>query len=634
MKKTSIASIIGLLFSNNLYAANITENTSLALNTEIQTDEVVVTASRTAQSKDNVIADLTVINHEEIERAGQSTFTELLQTQPGIEIASNGGTGQTSSVFLRGTSSKQLVVLIDGIRVSSATAGTTTFENIPLALIEKIEILRGPATSLYGQDSIGGVIQIFTKRGEGKPHAYASLGYGSYNTKNAEAGVLGSVGDTKFSLNASSTDTDGFSALNTKTSIDKDRDGYRNLAVSGSISHEITKGQEIGIQILSSDGHSNYDGGTNSFNDSVDLKQLSYSLFSKNQLASYWKSTLVLGEGIDDAVSHSAPNSDSQFKTKQAQYSWQNDFTLPLGTLTLLYDRLQQRVISDSPFDQTSRNNDGYTASYQLNYGAHSFQTSYRSDHNSEFGRHDTGSIGYGFKFTPNWRASANYGTAFKAPTFNDAFYPFQDFGIFGTYQGNPNLKPEESKNTEASLAYENDTQKLSLTAYHNKIKNLILISQGIFNDSPINLGSVTINGLTLSGSQSWDSWHLKGSLDVQSPRDDKTDKLLARRANRHGSLSLGYSWADWHVGSELIASSVRYDDQDNQVRLAGYALLNFVADYKINSDWKLQGRLNNALNKDYVLATTESSFNPTGPAYNTPGSNLFVSVRWEPASK
>jgi len=622
MKQTATAGVIGLLFSHTILA-----DTSL-----LQTKDVVVTASRVEQTRESVIADVTVISHEEIKRSGQSTFIELLQTQPGIEISANGGAGKTSSVFLRGTNSNQIVVLIDGLRVSSATAGTTTFENIPLAQIDRIEILRGPATSLYGQDAIGGVIQIFTKRGEGTPQLNAAIGYGAYNTKTAEAGFRGSVANTKFSVNASSLDSDGFSATRFRTGQQADKDGYRNLAFTGAVSHQIAEGHEAGLQVFSSEGRNRYDT-SNTFSNYADLSQLSYSIFSKNQIASFWHSTIRIGEGIDDSIDYSAPNSRSQFKTKQLQYSWQNDFLLPVGTLTLLYDRLEQKVASETAFSKTSRNNDGYTASYLANVGAHAFQASYRNDHNSQFGTNNTGNIGYGFRFNANWKASASFGTAFKSPTFNDAFFPFIDFGIFGTYQGNPNLKPEKSRNKEISLAYANATQKLSATAYHNQIDNLILISQGIFNDSPINLGSATIKGITLAGSQRWDDLQLRGSVDIQSPKDDETGNMLVRRANRHASVNLSQTWGDWRLGSELIASSMRYSDPSNDFRLAGYALLNLVAEYKINQDWSFQGRLNNVLDKDYALATTASSFNPNAPAYNTPGSNLFVSVRYSPSN-
>lgn len=610
MNKTLISSLIGLICSTHFC------NTAIAASTSIKSEDVIVTASRVSQPRESVIADVTVIDSEEIERAGQSSFIELLQTQPGIEISSNGGPGKTSSVFLRGTNPNQVVVLIDGMRVGSATAGTTTFENLPLAQIEKIEILRGPATSLYGQDAIGGVIQIFTKRGDGKQNLSAALGYGTYNTKTAEASASGSVGDTRYALNASSLDTDGFSSKRFRTGIQRDNDGYRNLAFSGSLSHRIAEGHDIGLQVLSSEGRNRYDS-SDTFSNYGNLSQLSYSIYSKNQLTDYWFSSIRLGEGIDDSVDYSAPNSRSKFKTTQTQYSWQNDFKLPLGTFTLLYDRLEQRVNSTTDFDKSQRNNDGFTGSYLLNVGPHSFQASYRSDHNTQFGTNDTGGIGYGFSFAPNWRATASYGTAFKAPTFNDLYFP----GF-----SNPNLRPEKSRNAEASLRYDHGYTTASVTAYQNKVRDLIAID---FTQLPFvfNLDEARIRGLTLAGSQIWDNWLLKGSVDIQSPRDKETENLLVRRANRHGSLNLSHEWGNWRFGSEVIASSLRYADAANTERMSGYATLNLIADYKINQEWKVQGRLNNALDKNYTLVYDTFS----DVAYNTAGANLFVSVRYTP---
>mgnify|MGYP001792205152 CR=1 FL=1 len=207
MNRTTIASVISLListnalFSSGAYAADAVNSNTVALNTELQTDEIVVTASRIEQPHKNVIADVTIIDREEIERAGQSTLTEVLQSQAGTEISANGGAGKSSGIYIRGTNSDHVIVLIDGLRVNSATLGTTAFENLRLAEIDKVEILRGPASSLYGQDAIGGVIQIFTKKGNGTPQFHAALGYGTYNTVTAEAGVRGSVNNKHFALN-------------------------------------------------------------------------------------------------------------------------------------------------------------------------------------------------------------------------------------------------------------------------------------------------------------------------------------------------------------------------------------------------------------------------------------------------
>lgn len=611
---TILISAIAVLFSNQLTAAE-----------SIELNDVVVTASRTEQPRKSVIADVTVIDSEEIERAGQSTFIELLQTQPGIEVYSTGGPGTSTGVFLRGTNASQVVVLIDGLRVGSATLGTTSFENIPLAQIEKIEILRGPAANLYGQDAVGGVIQIFTKKSNGAQQFHAAVGYGSYNTKTAEAGVSGKANDIQFALNISSSDTDSFSAKDIKTGAQADKDGYRNLAASGYLAYTVAPGHEVGVQIFSSNSHANYDS-SNTFNNYINSSQLAYSLFSKNQITTIWHSTLSAGEGIDDSNNQYDVGFGGSFKTKQRQYSWQNNVTLPLGTLTLAYDRLEQRVISDTLYDKTSRNSNGYLIGYLANIGDHTVQANLRSDHSSQFGTNNTGSLAYAYSFTPNWRASASYGTAFKAPTFSDLYYPSDAYGVYS----DPNLKAEQSRNIEAGIHYDADTTSVSATVYDNKINNFIALDSNYF---PVNIDA-KIKGLTLAASQKWGNLTLKGSTDFQSPHDETNDTTLARRANRHASANLSYNWQDWRLGTELVSSSLRYNDAGNQVKLNGYALLNLLADYKINSDWKIQGRVNNLLDKDYVLASTATASTPNAPVYNTPGANLFVSVRWEPSAK
>jgi len=630
MKKRLTLSLIGLSLATPTYAAD-----------HINLDDVVVTASRTPQPLQSVIADVTVINRDEIERAGQSSLIEILQIQPGIEITSNGGAGKASGIFMRGSNTNHVLVLIDGIRVNSATAGTTTLENLPVALIEKIEILRGPAGSLYGQDAIGGVIQIFTKRGIGKPQFYIGAGYGTYETKTIEAGMHGSIDDTNFAIGVSSQNTNGFSSYKTNDANFKDNDGYRNFSVTGSLSHKIAEGHELGLQFFQSKGKTRFDNRFNifafdpAFSDSAEITQHSYAAYTKNKITSNWLSTLKVGEGYDEQVTFAAlsfltTESRSEFITKQHQWSWQNDVELPLGTITLAYDRLEERVKSTSKFDKYGRNNDGYYLGYLVDLGNHTAQASFRSDHSSSFGANNTHALAYGYRINDNWRANISYGTAFKAPTFNDLYTPFTDFGGGFTYQGNPNLKPETSKNKEFSVIYNHDATKLSATYFHNDIKNLILGSQGIATDTAINLGSVTIEGLTFAGNQSFNNWNYGGSIDVQSPRNNESNNQLLRRANRHASANLTYSLGDWRIGAESIASSKRYNDTANQLPIAGYTIFNLTSEYKINQDWKVQARLNNLFDKDYALAF-DGDPNNGGFIYNTPGANLFVNIRYEP---
>jgi len=559
-----------------------------------------------------------VIDAEEIQRSGQSTLVELLAHQAGIEISNSGGSGAASGIFIRGTNTSHVLVLIDGMRLNSATLGITAFENLPIGQIDKIEILRGPASTLYGQDAIGGIIQIFTKKGEGTLKFNANLGYGAYNTKRADAGVSGGTSNTHFAFNVSSLDTDSFSAINTKNKDYNDKDAYRNLAFSGNVSHQIEVGHEIGLQFLHSDGRVHFDNAFNgsNFDTKADSKQYSFFIFSNNQFTDFWLSKVRIGQGVDESVTldeFSAKGGDL-YKTRQFQLSWQNDFKLPIGTLTLLYDNLNQHVSSSVNYTLKERDNDGFVASYLLNYDAHSLQLSARHDSNSQFGSHNTGSLGYGYKINPNWRITGSYGTAFKAPTFNDLYYPFF---------GNPDLKPELSSNIEGSLRYQANNTSVSATIYHQKVKDLIGYDDAF---NVMNINKARIDGLSLSANQHYDNLNLGASIDIQSPKDEKLDKLLVRRANRHASLHANYALGDWHFGAEAIASSIRYNNSTNSKSLGGYAVFNARVDYKFANDWSIQARVNNIFDKEYALALDFS-----GETYNTPGANLFVNIRYQP---
>lgn len=627
MKKTTIASLIGLSISSPVFAAET-----------INLNDVVVTATRTPQQREALIADATVIDAQEIERGGQTTLVELLQQQPGIEITNNGGAGKASGIFMRGTNSGHVVVLIDGVRVQSATTGTTTLENIPLNHIDRIEIIRGPASSLYGQDAIGGVIQLFTKKGESAPKFYANLGYGTYDTTLAEAGLRGKLQDTSYTFNISANTTNGFSSLDTNNPNLNDNDGYRNLATSGSLAHIIAENHELGVNFMHSKGLSRYDNRFNiapfgafdpTFSDHVKLEQHTYSVFSKNQITDNWKSILRAGQGYDEMVNYAAlgpfvTESRSLFRTKQNQFSWQNDIQLPLGTLTLMYDRLEEKVKSTTDFNAKKRTNEGYVASYIANIDSHTIHANLREDHNSSFGNNTTGGLGYGYAFNHNWRVTASYGSAFKAPTFNDLYFP--DF--FGFPTSNPDLKPEKSDNIETSLRYQDSNTAASVTLYENKIRNLINLDAITY--VPFNINKAKIQGATLTARHQWNNWEINGNADIQSPRDEETDNLLVRRANRHGKLGVSYSWQDWRFGAEAISSSTRYNDSANDFRMGGYTIFNLTAQYKINPDWSIQARANNVFDKNYRLAL-DGNPATTGFAYNTPGANLFINVRYVP---
>ena len=622
MKKSIIAGAIALAFTTT---SNSAENIAL--------DDVVITATRTPQAREAAIADITVIDSEEIKRAAQSTLVEVLQRQAGIEITSNGGAGTASGIFMRGTNTNHVVVIIDGVRVQSATLGTATFENLPLELIDRVEILRGPASSLYGPDAIGGVIQIFTKKGIEGFKPYISLGAGSYDTRIATSGISGKLGSTSYALNIVAKNVGSFSALDADNTVLNDDDSYRNLGVTGTLSHQIASGHDIALQFLNSQGTTRFDNRFNGsgFSSKARSEQQSLALTSSNQITGFWLSKLRIAEGRDNSKTFdefSLP-AGNRFNTKQTQINWQNDFSLPIGTLTLMYDKLKDSVDSNTDFDKTKRTNEGYVASYLANLGAHSMHASLREDHNSQFGNYVTGGLGYGFQYNQQWRLSGSYGNAFKAPTFNDLYFPpFLDFFTgLPVATSNPNLKPEKSDNIEASLRYQHADTSASVTIFENRIRDLIALDE---NFVPFNANKVRIQGLSFAASTQIDQFDISAVADCQSPRNRDTDNLLVRRANRNGKLNLGYSWQDWRFGTEIISASQRYNDNANTLSMGGYTVFNVTSQYKINPDWSINARLNNLFDKKYNLAL-DGNPATTGFAYNTPGANLFVNVRWEP---
>jgi vitamin B12 transporter len=598
----------------------------------IYTNDVVVTASRIEEPRDSVLSDVSVITREEIERAGQSTLVELLRTQPGVQIESNGGFGATSNVHLRGTHSQAVVVLIDGMRMGSATNGTTALEQIPTEQIERIEIVRGSVSSLYGSDAVGGVIQIFTRKAEGKPAFSANLGYGSYNTRKASVSAAGEINGTGFALSASSIDTNGFSTLDTRAGQDGDDDNYRNLSVSGRLTRQLAEGHKLGFQFFHSKGSNQYD--SSNFDAYQNTRQQIFALTSDNRFTHIWTSHLKIGESMDDLSSVGAFGT-STLRTKQLQYYWQNDLILPAGTLTLAYDRLEDRVDGSTDFSRDYRSNNGWLANYILESGPHAFRAGIRRDDNSQFGDHETENLGYGYRLNNAWRISGNVGTAFRAPTFNDLYWPFQDFGPIDflnpagphfTYEGNPDLKPETSRNKEITLTYDQGHHRVSATMYHNKIEDLIVGTQGLNNDFPVNVGNATIKGATLAYEGWFSSYHARANLDVLSPKNDDTGNILVRRARQYATFWLGRTMGDLEVTGEVIVSGDRYNDAANTLRLAGYTLVNLTANYRLDDDWSVNARVDNLFDRDYALASTS-----TGTYYNTPRTSLFVGLRWQP---
>jgi len=557
--------------------------------------QVVITANRVAQPTDQVIADLVVIDAEQIARAGPIGLAELLQRHAGAEISSAGGPGQPSGVFLRGTNTNQVVVLIDGVRVNSATTGTTALEHIPLAQIDRIEVLRGPASSLYGSDAIGGVIQIFTRAPDG---INASAAAGSDHRGEVRGGFGGGSGDWSWSLNAGALDVRAFSATNASNTFfyNPDDDPYQNQNANGAVQWRWADGHRLRLSGTFSNANTHFDSGPGS--DPVNHQQLgTLALESQDRITAVWLSTLRLARGTD----HSSSSGDlpSTFDTDQAQATWQND--LRLGSTTNLSagaEWRRERVTSSTAYTQTSTIVSSLFAAAQHTFDAWQLEESLRTDHNSQFGTHTTGRIGVGWLFAQDWRATAAAGTAFRAPTFNDLYFPSQ----FG-FSGNPNLQPEHSTGADAALRYRSGGTTMSLTAFYNEIEDLIAVDPTF--STVINVNRARIRGATLTAAQQLGAWQVDAEWTHQDPHDADTGKLLVRRAQDHGRAGLAYESGVWRVGGDVVASSERFDSTANTPasRMGGYGLLSLYANWSITRQFTLGARVLNATDKRYEIA-------------------------------
>ncbi len=616
--------------------------------TTLKTSDVFVSATRTPTPIKNVIADVTLISEDEIKRAGSTSLQELLQKQPAIEIANLGGAGKVSTIGIRGTSSTHSVILVDGIRLSAATTGFTAIEHIPLSQIEKIEIVRGPASSLYGQDAIGGVIQIFTKKGLNGFKPYVGIGYGSYNTSNFQSGMRGGNDQTTYAINFSTINSDGFSAFvpnlaNPANSINLDKDGYKNYSVSSSLNHKINQDYELNLQYFLSKGKNQFDNrfanSSLSFHGNYrnEIKLETYAMNLRGQINKVWQSSIKLSQSTDKYLdlqkfNSSIPpygqddaNLNDLYQTTQDQLNWQNNIALPRGSINLIYDFLKQRIKTTDLYETTQRTNHGFMVGYNLLENNHNFQANLRKDFNSAYDDAVTGNIGYAYALNSNWTLASSYGTAFVSPSFNYLYSLASPYAL-----GNPNLKPEKSKNIEASMRYRDDSSSLSLTVFQNKIDDFIIYSNPNFIENSRtttqNLNKAEIQGLTISGDQFLGHFQIKGSLTTQSAKNEDTDLYLPRRAKTFGNINLNYYVGYWNIGIETIFSNKRFDNKENTVKLSGYSVTNIVADYKFNENLNLNFRLNNLFDKDYSLAAEGAS----GFRYQTPGRSLFANLRYD----
>ena len=595
MKRLAVPSAVmaALLFPSFLPAQVLTQ------------EPIVVTATRTARTADETLASVTVITRADIERTQAKSVAELLAGEAGIDTTVSGGYGKSTSVFLRGTNSDHTLVLIDGIKVGSATLGTAPWQYLPLDLIERIEIVRGPRSSLYGSEAIGGVVQIFTRQPTKKFQGQAEAGYGTYGTSKFSAGISGTDGNTRYNLTVGHFNTDGIDVKTASAGNEGDRDGYRNESYSARLTQRLDGGAEIELHTLHAQGHTEFDGNPNQTAFIQDVTDARLGFAPTNN----WNMKLQAGTSRDYTDSFKDGRFSSTFNTLRNAASWQNDVTLAKNQLlTVGVDYQDDRVGSTTNYAVKERANAGLFIQHQAKVGDHDVVAGLRRDDNEQFGIHSTGNLAWGYALSSRLRARLSYGTAFKAPTFNQLYFP----GF-----GDPNLRPERSKTYEAGLRGRQDWGSWNVSAFQTNVENLIATVTVGGVSTAQNVDKALIKGLETEVSTQLAGWETRAALTLLDPRDTGRDTVLNRRAKRSLKLTTERADGKWRYGANLLVQGHRYDNVSNTTRLGGYGIVNFQAQYDVSKQWVLRANLDNAFDKAYETVST----------FKSPGRTVFVSL-------
>ena len=587
-------------------------------NNSLELPNMVVTATRTEVAKNQLSAATTVYTRKDIERLQVQTLPDLLKGTSGIDMTQQGGYGKIASVFMRGTNPDQLLVLIDGIKAGSVTAGTTAFEFIPIDQIERVEIIKGPQSSLYGSEAMGGVIQIFTRKGNtlDKPSVVVDAGGGSYDTYRAAGTVSGKWKNNWYTLGSSGFGSHGFNArqpIPGPYGFDQpDNDGYDNAAVNARLGHRFDNNAEVEAFFMRTQGHTDYDG---NYQDKTDFVNQVVGTTASMDIIDNWRSTLRLGQSRDDNDQFAPDGTfSSKFNSTRWNASWLNQLTLSdEHQLILGSDYRLDEVDSTEKYTENSRYDVGvFTELHSQLWDDHFMNASVRYDNNEAFGDAVTGNIGWRYNWDYGISLLANFGNAFKAPSFNDLYFP---------NYGNPNLKPEESTSFETGLAGNHNWVQWEIRAYHTNIDNLITPTMNpvTFEFSAENIGKAQIDGVEAEIGTQWMGWNGKLTMNLLSPKNRETNARLPRRAEQTLAFDLSRTFGSFDLGANVLAQGDRFDNTQNTIKVAGYVTVDLRAAYHLNKNWMLSAKLNNLLDKNYQTVDT----------YNMPDRNFFVSVHY-----
>lgn len=593
MKKTTVFLFVSLSLTAGAVAAE-----SLG--------PVVVTATRAETPAEHVIANVEVIEAAELERQPAADLGDVLRTRAGIEVARLGGAGQQTSLFLRGTESNHVLVLVDGLRINPGTIGSAAIQNIAPELVERIEVVKGPRSALYGSDAVGGVINVITRRGR-DAGLRAQAGFGDYDTMSASlAGGFGGP-ERDLSFGISWLDSAGFP---TRSGDTTDR-GYEHLSLAASARAQVA-GVELGLRGWHAAGTSEY---SDFFVTPVDqdFENSAFAASAAFEPADSWESRVTIGHALDEIAQNQSPDF---LRTRRWSLDWQNDAAIS-GRQRLTAGVLWQDEEADAesfglPYDAATTTAQFYLQD-QAQFGRHRLLAAAAWTDHEAFGGHATWNAEYGYEPWEGGLVTAAAGTAFRAPDATDLY----GFG------GNPDLEPEESRSYELAFRQRlNGRHSLSLSLFRNEIDELIqfvVTDFETFEGENRNVERARIEGAEAAWRYAGERWSARAGLTLQDARDAVSGTRLLRRARENATLAVARRFGSHELALDLLYAGERRDfGFPDAVSMPTYWLANLSARVALGGRWTMLARAENLFDEDYELAR----------GFNTMGRSLFVALR------